>query len=394
MSAIFKYLYDTSSTFLYSTMEGSSETAATVYDYSRYSPSVNDVMSVKSFMFELFNLPIELIDSIIDTAEYWPHSTTITSDGTTIRAQRDRENQFILRTYPLGFDPAEDNQPLEMLPEYKESYKSMEPQPWPKLRDYPTDATEHVFKTWEKMSKPRGEHPCRRIVFTIKSKDQGWGGGRRRGGAANYNDSFTWFDYGLERVSAVTERALLEAWEVAPFPQFRLNTDSQDPQSESSSELPRASKPSLVCSLRTILPETVAGDGPDLAEHNHRGKNKDEKEEDGDQPPPPTPPEREPETNYHFHHELNPSAFALQKNLTANSTFKEHTITWSSEDNINPEAAEAIELEKVGRGRETGTGKIVREMEVGDVLTVWAKARYGGWVNYVNEVKIDVYWAV
>lgn len=69
---------------------------AHIYDSSRYSPSVNDVMDVKGCLFEEFGLPIELIDTLIDYAEYWPHTTNVTSTSTIIRAQRDRENQFIV----------------------------------------------------------------------------------------------------------------------------------------------------------------------------------------------------------------------------------------------------------------------------------------------------------
>jgi hypothetical protein len=35
-------------------------------------------------------------------------------------------------------------------------------------------------------------HPCRKIVFTILSHDQGWGGGPR--GESPYDGSYTWFD--------------------------------------------------------------------------------------------------------------------------------------------------------------------------------------------------------
>lgn len=108
-----------------------------------------------------------------------------------------------LRSFPLGFLPAEaDNQEYQMLPEYQQSYTTMEPKPWPESREFPNNATTEVYNSWEKSTLPRGEHPCRKIVFTIKSRDQGWGGGAHRG---TYNDSFTWFDMGLEKVSAFRE---------------------------------------------------------------------------------------------------------------------------------------------------------------------------------------------
>lgn len=73
---------------------------------------------------------------------------------------------------------------------------------------------------------------------------------------------------------------------------------------------------------------------------------------------------------------------------------KEHVITWSFDDHIHPESKEAVKLEEQGRGRATGSGDLIRSLEVGDVVTVWAKARFPGWMNVIEEVKMDVYWAV
>ena len=95
-----------------------------------------------------------------------------------------------------------------------------------------------------------------------------------------------------------------------------------------------------------------------------------------------------------FAHELLGTPNTLQKNVTATRTTKEHVITWSCDDHIDPEAAEAMELEKVGRGRGSATGEFVRDLKLGDVVTVWAKARFPGWINEIDEVKIDIYWAV
>lgn len=170
---------------------------------------------------------------------------------------------------------------------------------------------------------------------------------------------------------------LLEAWEVAPFPQFRLNTSSKETQHKT----PTSPESPVVCSLRTVLPHTVARNpnasipnwAPDL---------------------PNLPVERETESQFEFHHPLNPSGTALQKNVTGSRNTKEHVITLSCFDNINPESVDAKNLEAIGRGRETGTGDIVRNLQIGDVVTVWAKARYSQWINHVEEVKIDIYWAV
>ncbi len=45
------------------------------------------------------------------------------------------------------------------------------------------------------------EHPCRKIVFTITSHDQGWGGDNPED-RRTYNNSWTWFEVGLERFDA------------------------------------------------------------------------------------------------------------------------------------------------------------------------------------------------
>jgi hypothetical protein len=96
-----------------------------------------------------------------------------------------------------------------------------------------------------------------------------------------------------------------------------------------------------------------------------------------------------------FVHPLLPSSeWCLQKNLTATRDTQENTITWTCHDNVNPESLEAKALDDQGRGVATLTGEFVRSMKVGDIVTIWAKARFQGWCNSVEEVKIDVYWAI
>ena len=60
------------------------------------SPSVQDVLDVKAFLFEKTALPVELLDTIIDYAEYWPHTTVKTTTSTSVMAGAMRENQFIV----------------------------------------------------------------------------------------------------------------------------------------------------------------------------------------------------------------------------------------------------------------------------------------------------------
>ena len=102
----------------------------------------------------------------------------------------------------------------------------------------------------------------------------------------------------------------------------------------------------------------------------------------------------DPNAPYRFDHDLMPGPTVLQKNVTAKSTSTEHTITWSCNDYVHPESPEGDALEGEGRGRASANGEYVRDLKMGDAVTVWAKARFPGWSNTVEEVKIDVYWAV
>jgi hypothetical protein len=101
-----------------------------------------------------------------------------------------------------------------------------------------------------------------------------------------------------------------------------------------------------------------------------------------------------PETKYFFRHALDPSLDCLQRNLTATRDIKKHKVIWSYLDHTDPDSVDGKKLDEEGRGRATGNGEYVRNLKVGDVVTVWGKARYQGWANFVREVKIDIYWAV
>lgn len=89
-----------------------------------------------------------------------------------------------------------------------------------------------------------------------------------------------------------------------------------------------------------------------------------------------------------------PDDTVLQKNVTCVRNMKEHVITWSYDDHIDPESKEANDLQLQGRGSATGSGDLVRGLVLGDVITVWAKSRFPGWMNVIEQVKIDLYWAV
>ncbi|CAG8955753.1 hypothetical protein HYFRA_00011619 [Hymenoscyphus fraxineus] len=354
--------------------EESSEDSST--DDTEYSPTVEDVLDVKQIFVER-DIPLELIDSIIDFAEYWPHTSSFIRSypdkDIIIRGQSGHEDQLLLRTPPVGYIPLQawesnvtpskktitDVGPeLEGTGKYRWSLPTVPQLSIPEgLKD--DAATQKVLKHWESSSSARGM-PCRKVVFTIKSCDQGWGGNSSDRGT--YKGSWTWFDVGLERMIAYrdgkyTDTTMIQ--NLLTVPGITEN-DEEDPISSSNSDFP------IVCSTVHVLPAdnietTTTPQGVEVKE---------------------------------LKHELSPQSMCLQKNRTATRDITKHVITWSPHDNIDPESSEAAELEGQGRGKASMNGEFMRNLKIGDSITVWGKARFGGWSNFVKEVKVDVYWAV
>lgn len=76
------------------------------------------------------------------------------------------------------------------------AYDSTEAKPLPLLEEH--DGV--FFARLANYPTPRLIHPCRKIVFSLKSHDQGWGGDPEYKGT--YESSWTWFEAGLERFDA------------------------------------------------------------------------------------------------------------------------------------------------------------------------------------------------
>jgi len=87
-----------------------------------------------------------------------------------------------------------------------------------------------------------------------------------------------------------------------------------------------------------------------------------------------------------------PADTTLQKNVVGKSQITEHTIVWHYLDTYdNDSSKEAVSQ---GHGPNSLDGKFVRNMQVGDCITLWAWARFPGWENHVQKAKITIYWAV
>ncbi|KAJ8583495.1 hypothetical protein M405DRAFT_748519 [Rhizopogon salebrosus TDB-379] len=80
--------------------------------------------------------------------------------------------------------------------------------------------------------------------------------------------------------------------------------------------------------------------------------------------------------------------------MVAKRETTEHTIVWHFLDSFGKKSVEAKEAGKLGRGPSTLDGRFVRSMQAGDCITLWARACFPGWENFIQKVKITVYWAV
>jgi hypothetical protein len=101
------------------------------------------------------------------------------------------------------------------------------------------------------------------------------------------------------------------------------------------------------------------------------------------------------DSSSHYDHRLLPTLdHKIQCNRTAGSELEHHHIEWHWTDAIDPHSNEGQDLETVGRGSATGDGTFIRNLRVGDMVTVWGRARFPGWRNIVQKVQVRVYWAL
>ncbi|PWY71443.1 hypothetical protein BO70DRAFT_342915 [Aspergillus heteromorphus CBS 117.55] len=126
-----------------------------------YYPNCMDVLKVRYLLHHIWQwtrnsddlLPVEIVDMIVDAGEYWASTESVLEGETVIRKDQD---QVLLTTVPLCYDV--------------QTLGSASPKSLPH----------------------RTVHPCRRVIFTISSHDQGWGGGA--GSRGQYGGSYSWFD--------------------------------------------------------------------------------------------------------------------------------------------------------------------------------------------------------
>ncbi|KAJ7705704.1 hypothetical protein B0H16DRAFT_1346082 [Mycena metata] len=78
------------------------------------------------------------------------------------------------------------------------------------------------------------------------------------------------------------------------------------------------------------------------------------------------------------------SRWNVQRNVTASNQFREHTVTWEADGSVAP-------------ATDSGAGdgaNFLEQLSPGDAIAVVARALYPGWCNYVDRVKVTVYYSL
>lgn len=291
-------------------------------------PSLEDVSEVREILCRLWStssssatskrrsvtLPDEVVDIILDEAEYWPSVVTrLNTTPFVIAADGDRE---CLKTPPLCYSLTKDG--------HKEADES----------------SSTLEESAPQILLHRGIHPCRKITFDISSHDQGWGGESAHRGT--FQGSWTWFDAYIR-------------------PSNNEEDGAEDGRRTSDS----------TTSTATTTTTTWSTDSDSSSER------------------PPSPPLRP----FRIKPFL-PEPTKLQCNRTATINSTDYHIVWHYLDGIAADSPEAEQIEReTGRGRATLDGSAVRNMKVGDEVSVWLRARFAGWRNHVDKMSVRVFWA-
>lgn len=297
--------------------------------HGEFYPSLEDVSQVREILCRLWStssssatskrqsvmLPDEVVDIILDEAEYWP--SVVTKLNTTpfvIAADGDRE---CLKTPPLCYSLV------------KDKHKTQE------------ESSSTAEQSAPQILLHRGIHPCRKIIFDISSHDQGWGGESTHRGT--FQGSWTWFDAYIR-------------------PSNNNNDDESDEGHRTSDS---------TTSTTTTTTTTRPTDSDSSSERSAS--------------PPLRPFRIEP---------FLPEPTKLQCNRTATINSTDYHIVWHYLDELAADSPEAEQIEReTGRGRATLDGSAVRNMKVGDEVSVWLRARFAGWRNHVDSMSVRVFWA-
>ncbi|KAL8997810.1 MAG: hypothetical protein Q9169_002981 [Polycauliona sp. 2 TL-2023] len=354
-------------------------------------PSMVEVVNAKRTLLAL-KLPLEIVDLILDHAEFWPHTSSTSQYRTVVFSSEGKRqdlwirdwrslpfsmdhgpipdnykimpnNAFLLRTHPIGVETQEPVLPV------KASVVSRWKQRLKRDRRQRKDSS---GPTW---LPPRGLRPCRKVVFEILSHQEAIDFTEPQ-----YGDSPTWFDVSVERLLPDDGASGPTVW-TAP-----MNEEWGDEivgYTEGSTEVRVLKKvPGAEASLERLSRQaspasSTVDDNPLQLFETRRTK---------------------------------PSLAAtmrqavVQQNYQGDGIHRQHVVTWRYDDALDPKSFEADRMLT-----ETGThsnGDFIRKLETGESILLWARARNrprkafdptagaDPCINVVDRVRMHVFWAV
>jgi hypothetical protein len=319
-----------------------------------YTPSEDDLAAVRSSFLEFLPLPLELVDPILDYAEYWPSlnasrniNTVVRNDGTCC--------YIVTPPFPA---PGDD---VVSVPTYNNPDGSA-------ARTPDTDKPMPIL-----------HRSIRRIRIKTLSHDQGWGG--EWGDRGTYNGSWTWFEAVIidPSIASSLERYISNP---STIPNSDTDTDTDTdsgPGSDSDSRDLSHAKPFLLSPDDFSMIKSAGS--PKRTKRSH------------------SPPR-------HWH---------IQSNVTSRSTWKDHTIIWDAHDDLDVDVDENSNATanrstdnndgnqnntKVDqwknysewKGRMNMGHEVVQLLKPGDRLAVIARAQFPGWENHVSAVSVEVFY--
>ena len=366
-----------------------------------YAPSVADAYAVKALLTGQARLPLDLAELVLDLAAYWPHTRTISTKTPCKAVGRQSEHVFLLRSKPLCVGAAEDYPRSEPVGDNSSA-----------SRENKRRRASAVFgdggKGEDELPEPWSRHPARRVVFRLRSHDQGWSSEQGRG---TYANSWTGFDAGVERYHPTALFDSIDKPNSFGKHDTELGNDDKQPATpfneHTSADYLRAWQDQVpALSFKPVLPPTPLSTPNNEQSRSNEMESQSEKIQ-AHNPRPSSPrsrPEPEPTTGPRYavpisevwpRKEWHNHPRCVQRNVNARISTEDHVVVWSWDDDI-PAGSERAkrELAEKGRGEETGDGSMVKKLMGGDCITLWAHAFFPGWKNHVYSAEVEVWFAV
>ncbi|KAL8922286.1 MAG: hypothetical protein Q9208_005256 [Pyrenodesmia sp. 3 TL-2023] len=351
-------------------------------------PSMLEVINARRALLSL-KLPLEIVDLILDFAEFWPHTTCTTQyrsvvysaakAGLWVRDWRSLpfsmdhgpipedyrvmpKNAFLLRTHPLGVQTRDPSAPA----------KSGVVSKWKQKLKRERRRKSLSGPTW---LPPRGLRPCRKIVLEILSHQEVVDFSEPQ-----YGDSPTWMDVSVERMLPEEDATEPPIWTPSMNEEWGdelMGRTADSAQLQLLKRVPGSGVPFDRRAKQASVATSPIDDQPVQTFETRRTK---------------------------------PSIAAttrqtvVQQNYQGDAVNRQHVITWRYDDNFNMDSLEGdIVLAKTGSH---SNGDFVRQLESGESVLLWARARNrprdmndnqkgaDPCINVVDRVRMHVFWAV